>query len=116
MRRRHVCTASLTAAAVLATSLHAANAPQAAAAATPPTVSYAYDRAGRLTTVTDPTGASATYSYDPVGNLTGITRAAAPHASLADAAPPKPAITTVDRAAASVTVHGTNFSALDTVR
>jgi RHS repeat-associated protein len=40
-------------------------------------VEYRYDALGRLSSVADPTGASATYAYDAVGNLTGITRAAA---------------------------------------
>jgi YD repeat-containing protein len=35
----------------------------------PPQISYQYDRAGRLTQVTDQIGRTATYSYDSVGNL-----------------------------------------------
>jgi YD repeat-containing protein len=36
-------------------------------------ISYVYDDLGRLTTVTNPGGASAVYAYDAVGNLTSIT-------------------------------------------
>ncbi len=36
-------------------------------------ITYAYDPAGRLTSVTNPSGTTATYSYDPVGNLLSIT-------------------------------------------
>jgi len=37
------------------------------------TVSYKYDDAGRLTSVTYPNGASISYTYDPAGNLTART-------------------------------------------
>jgi YD repeat-containing protein len=37
------------------------------------TVSYTYDDAGRLTSVTYSSGATITYSYDPAGNLTART-------------------------------------------
>lgn len=36
-------------------------------------ITYGYDPAGRLTSVTNASGTTATYSYDPVGNLLSIT-------------------------------------------
>ena len=36
-------------------------------------VTYTYDDAGRLTSVTYPNGASITYTYDAAGNLTART-------------------------------------------
>jgi YD repeat-containing protein len=40
----------------------------------PPPITYTYDAAGRLTSVTDQWGNSAIYSYDAVGNLLSIAR------------------------------------------
>lgn len=52
------------------------------------TVNYTYDDAGRLTSVTYPSGAVITYTYDPAGNLTSRT-VATPSSTSAKQTPPK---------------------------
>lgn len=52
------------------------------------TVSYKYDDAGRLTSVTYPNGASISYAYDPAGNLTART-VTAPASAATDKPPSK---------------------------
>jgi YD repeat-containing protein len=52
------------------------------------TVSYQYDDAGRLTSVTYPNGASISYTYDPAGNLTART-VTAPASAATDKPPAK---------------------------
>ncbi|MFI7603243.1 RHS repeat-associated core domain-containing protein [Actinoplanes sp. NPDC049681] len=116
MSRRLARTAAATVALLLAGLLTVADSPPGAAAA--PKVAYTYDKAGRLTSVTDATGASATYQYDPVGNLTAITRSAPP-AATATAVAPAPKISAVRWSAESVRIDGRNFSndkRLNTVR
>ncbi|MEV8508783.1 RHS repeat-associated core domain-containing protein [Actinoplanes sp. NPDC051475] len=116
MSRRLARTAAATVTLLLAGLLSVVDSPPGAAAA--PKVAYTYDKAGRLTSVTDATGASATYQYDPVGNLTAITRSAPP-AAAATAAAPAPKISAVRWSTESVQIDGRNFSGdkrLNTVR
>jgi RHS repeat-associated protein len=69
-RRRRVVLGAVTAAALVAAlSLAPANGAAAATA----TVSYTYDAAGRLATVTQTGGQTATYHYDAAGNVTSVT-------------------------------------------
>jgi len=91
-------------------------------------VTYTYDAAGRLKTVTDPAGATATYSYDAVGNLLSIARTAGLSSSpavgageAAAASPPQIRTISATRATVgtSVSLTGTGFDAdrlRDTVR
>jgi YD repeat-containing protein len=41
-------------------------------------ITYTYDPAGRLISITDASGNVATYTYDPVGNLLSIARTSSP--------------------------------------
>lgn len=67
-------------------------------------VLYAYDAAGRLIQVTDPSGDAAIYHYDPVGNITAIERTGASVVSISGFTPLK------GPAGATVTISGTGFS------
>ena len=77
--------------------------------ATPQTVQYAYDAAGRLSVVADPRGDLAVYDYDAVGNLLSIRRLPVgdrPEAVvIALVAPP------AGRRGASVSIFGKGFAA-----
>lgn len=84
------------------------------------TVGYGYDANGRLTSVTDQTGATRTLSYDAVGNLTGV--AAAP-AGFAPAARPKTApaakpvlLSAVRSDTGSLVLTGSNLPAASTAK
>ncbi|MEU6426623.1 RHS repeat-associated core domain-containing protein [Microbispora sp. NPDC046973] len=78
-------------------------APAASAPAGPAT--YAYDAAGRLVGVTQPSGETARYRYDPTGNLLGVDRFPSSDLSVLSVVP------TSGRAGATVTINGTGFSA-----
>ena len=77
--------------------------------ATPQTVHYAYDSAGRLSVVADPRGDLAVYDYDAVGNLLSIRRLAVgdrPEAVIIALVSPAAA-----RHGASVSIFGKGFAA-----
>ncbi|HEX5107374.1 MAG TPA: IPT/TIG domain-containing protein [Vicinamibacterales bacterium] len=68
-------------------------------------VQYVYDDAGRLISVTDPTGDTAIYQYDPVGNVLSITRTSSA-VQVLYVSPPEGSV------GATVTIFGTGFSAV----
>lgn len=90
------------------------------AASTPtastPIVSYTYDAAGQLSTVTDTAGETATYHYDAEGNVLSITHASGSSDGSRSRAPaaPRPVINAVRpykvSAGGTITVEGTGFS------
>lgn len=95
-------------------------APAPAAAAQPSaltagTVGYGYDANGRLTSVTDQSGATRTLSYDAVGNLTGVAAApagVAPTAPARTAPAAKPVLLSAARSGAtSLVLTGSNLPA-----
>ncbi|MFG2217397.1 polymorphic toxin-type HINT domain-containing protein [Streptomyces sp. NPDC048685] len=76
-------------------------------AADAPTTSdavYAYDAAGRLVGVTDPSGETARYRYDEAGNRLGVDRFASSTLSVLSVVPVRAV------AGAKVTLSGTGFS------
>ena len=87
------------------------------AGASSPAVSYTYDAAGRLASVTNASGQTATYHYDPEGNVLSITRSTGAGRAQAAARPrtSPPRITTaipsVVTAGGKMTVYGSGFSA-----
>ena len=70
------------------------------------TISYTYDKNGRLTTVADSATGSATYSYDAVGNILSIARAGTAQVSILGFSPTSGPVGT------QVTVSGTGFSTI----
>jgi YD repeat-containing protein len=68
-------------------------------------VSYAYDAAGRLAGVTDPTGQTARYSYDAAGNITAVQRYSAAQVVILSVTP------ATARPGDSVTIAGSGFDA-----
>jgi YD repeat-containing protein len=102
-----------------------ASASAATVSASTPVVSYTYDAAGRLATVTDATGDQATYHYDAEGNLLSISYSSnSPHQTAkAPPAAPTPTISAVSpskvAAGGAITITGSGFAAkrqLDLVR
>jgi RHS repeat-associated protein len=79
-------------------------APPVVAATQSDPISYAYDEAGRLRAVIDPSAGAAVYTYDAVGNLVSISRQSATATSIiefdSDSGP----------VGSSVTIYGTGFS------
>ncbi|WP_405087575.1 RHS repeat-associated core domain-containing protein [Microbispora sp. NBC_01389] len=71
----------------------------------PGPATYAYDAAGRLVGVSQPSGDTARYRYDPTGNLLGVDRFPSSDLSVLSVVP------TSGRPGATVTVSGTGFSA-----
>ncbi|MBZ5634889.1 MAG: chitobiase/beta-hexosaminidase C-terminal domain-containing protein [Acidobacteriia bacterium] len=71
----------------------------------PPPISYTYDAAGRLTSVTDQLGSSAVYNYDAVGNVLSISRQNAGTVTISAFSPASGPVGTV------VTILGSGFSA-----
>jgi RHS repeat-associated protein len=67
-------------------------------------ISYAYDEAGRLRAVIDPSAGAAVYSYDAVGNLVSISRQSATATSVIEFDPDSGPV------GSSVTIYGTGFS------
>ncbi|MBI3684011.1 MAG: IPT/TIG domain-containing protein [Acidobacteria bacterium] len=70
----------------------------------PPPITYTYDAAGRLTSVTDQFGQSAIYTYDAVGNLLSITRQGTNQLSIQAFSPGSGPVGT------TVTILGSGFS------
>ena len=83
-------------------------APPAAAATQSDPISYAYDDAGRLRAVIDPSAGAAVYSYDSVGNLVSISRQSATATSIIEFDPDSGSV------GSSVTIYGTGFSSTPT--
>ncbi len=112
-RRRQVGVAAGIATALVA---GLALAPAGRAAAATAAVSYTYDAAGRLATVTQTGGQTATYHYDAAGNVTSITygASAAVRQEAAARRLPRPAITGVQptetRPGGLIAIYGTGFS------
>jgi RHS repeat-associated protein len=79
-------------------------APPAAAATQSDPISYAYDEAGRLRAVIDPSAGAAIYSYDAAGNLVSISRQSATATSVIEFDPDSGPV------GSSVTIYGTGFS------
>jgi YD repeat-containing protein len=74
-------------------------------------ITYAYDDLGRLSSVVDPTGATAVYTYDALGNLLSIIRQTP--IGISSFSP------TTGLVGTTVTIVGTGFSSLasqDTVK
>jgi RHS repeat-associated protein len=67
-------------------------------------IAYAYDEAGRLRAVIDPSAGAAVYSYDAVGNLVSIARQNATATSIIEVDPDSAPV------GSSVTIYGTGFS------
>jgi YD repeat-containing protein len=67
-------------------------------------VVYAYDAAGRLAQVTDPSSAAATYRYDALGNILAIERSGTAAVIISGFVPASGA------AGTAVTISGTGFS------
>jgi RHS repeat-associated protein len=120
-RRRGALGAATSAALVAALSLVPANGAAAATAA----VSYTYDAAGRLATVTQTGGQTATYHYDAAGNVTSVTYGSSGSIWMpaAPARAPRPTISGVEPAktkpGGAIVIFGRGFSTLsgaDTVR
>jgi RHS repeat-associated protein len=78
-------------------------APPAAAATQSDPISYAYDDAGRLRAVIDPSAGAGVYSYDAVGNLLSIDRRTATTTSIIEFDPDSGPV------GSSVTIYGTGF-------
>ena len=71
------------------------------------TISYTYDKNGRLTTVADSaSGSSATYTYDPVGNIASVIRSGTAQLSVLGFSPISGPVGT------TVTVTGTGFASV----
>ncbi|MBI4909094.1 MAG: DUF1349 domain-containing protein [Acidobacteria bacterium] len=70
----------------------------------PPPLTYTYDAAGRLTSVTDQLGESAIYAYDSVGNMLSIVRQGATQLSIQGFSPASGPV------GAGVTILGSGFS------
>jgi RHS repeat-associated protein len=79
-------------------------APPVSAATQSDPISYAYDEAGRLRAVIDPSAGAAVYSYDAVGNLVSISRQSATATSIIEFDPDSGPV------GSSVTIYGTGFS------
>jgi RHS repeat-associated protein len=79
-------------------------APPVSAATQSDPISYAYDEAGRLRAVIDPSAGAAVYSYDAVGNLVSISRQSATATSVIEFDPDSGPV------GSSVTIYGTGFS------
>ncbi|MEU6408840.1 RHS repeat-associated core domain-containing protein [Microbispora sp. NPDC046933] len=84
-----------------------AGAADVAAGPEPGPAVYAYDAAGRLVGVTQPSGDTARYRYDPTGNLLGVDRFPSTDLSVLSVVP------TSGRPGATVTINGTGFSATE---
>jgi len=67
-------------------------------------IAYAYDEAGRLRAVIDPSAGAAVYSYDAVGNLVSIARQSATATSIIEVDPDSGSV------GSPVTIYGTGFS------
>jgi RHS repeat-associated protein len=79
-------------------------APSVSAATQSDPIAYAYDDAGRLRAVMDPSAGAAVYSYDAVGNLLSIDRRSATTTSIIEFDPDGGPV------GSSVTIYGTGFS------
>lgn len=69
-------------------------------------ITYAYDEAGRLISVTDPVSGSAIYSYDETGNLLSISRQSVGQVFISSFTPG------TGGAGTPVTIFGSGFSAI----
>ena len=63
-------------------------------------ITYTYDPAGRLATVTNASGTTATYTYDPVGNLLSIAIANPPQGNA------RPSLSTAPTSYAAAEIYG----------
>jgi RHS repeat-associated protein len=77
--------------------------PTAQAATQSDPIAYAYDDAGRLRAVIDPSAGAAVYSYDAVGNLLSVDRRSATTTSIIEFDPDSGPV------GSSVTIYGTGF-------
>ncbi len=68
------------------------------------TITYVYDKLGRLVGVVDPAGDTAVYTYDAVGNLLSISRYSSSQVSIISFTPDSGPI------GAEVAIYGTGFS------
>jgi RHS repeat-associated protein len=66
-------------------------------------IAYAFDDAGRLRAVIDPSAGAAVYSYDAVGNLVSVARQSATATSIIEVDPDSGPV------GSSVTIYGTGF-------
>jgi RHS repeat-associated protein len=78
--------------------------PTAQAATQSDPIAYAYDDAGRLRAVIDPSAGAGVYSYDAVGNLLSTNRQSAAATSVIEFDPDSGPV------GSSVTIYGTGFS------